>query len=575
MKKLFLIAFILVFQFNNAQIDPNSLLILNSGTTTEINATTPNSGALAYNTDNQKVYVFNGTTWALATGTNENWVTSGNNQYSAVSGNVGIGTSSPLYKLDIREVTTAAGVSIQEAVRISSTVPTSATNNYGIYSNATPTSTGNVSNNYSIFGDINMPAGATANNIYGVYGRSLIRGSVGNSYGMLGISDVISGGVVNQIRGAHFSAKSRTGATVNTAYGIYSSAQQSGVLSNANYGSYTIARPLSGSTVNSNFGSYHNASIPAGGSVILSNHASYSNADVFGTVLKNNYGSYNLARIRNGAVLTKSNFGVFANTNHINGTVTGSNFGLYSTAASDASSSVGTNYAGYFNADQRGNVVANNFGIYAIAKTRDGAHIGGNNYAGYFYAAASNTGGSYGTIDGNNFGLRVIMSSQGVGSSTYGIYQTGDTGTENYFQNTVGINTTGGSGVLNVNGVATKTGGGVWTVFSDQRSKENINSYTKGLRELLQLRPVSFNYKKSFGFGTETHVGFIAQEVEKIAPTMVTEADMHGLKDFKQVDTNEVTFMLINAIKELKAENESLKKRFEKIENTLINSQKK
>jgi hypothetical protein len=104
----------------------------------------------------------------------------------------------------------------------------------------------------------------------------------------------------------------------------------------------------------------------------------------------------------------------------------------------------------------------------------------------------------------------------------------------------------------------------------------------KGLTELLQLRPVSFNYKKEFDFGTETHVGFIAQEVEKVVPSMVTEADMHGIKDFKQIDANEVTFMLINAVKELKTENktlktqnEAMKKRLEAIEKALNTLQKK
>ncbi len=769
MKKLFLITSILIFQYSNAQIDPNSLLVLNAGTTAEINAITPDAGAMVYNTDDNKTYVFTGVSWTLASGANENWTISGNNQYSAVSGNVGIGvnnpteklevngtiqfgntgattgvvhmlgkysginhintygserssgatvigyavqpklgaagyvssaqnvafargllrttgdfqflaassalvnvgtdvtltprftiknggnvgigiinpgaklevagqvkitggnpgagkiltsnasglatwqapssgtdsdwtisgnnqysavsgnvgigTSSPAYRLDVREQSTTAGIGTQEAISVSSTVAANATSSYGIYANTTPTATGNVTNNYSVFGDVNMPAGATANNTYGIYGRSLIAGTVtANSYGVLGTADVLSSGsVTSTIRGGHFAARVRSGGSVAVAYGVLSSAQHEGNLSGANYGTYSIARPLPGSTVNSNFGTYNNASIPAGATVNTTNYASLNNADIFGTVTSNNFASYNIARLRNGVTLGASNYGVYAHTGHINGTVTGSNFGVYSYSPGDANSTVGTNYAGYFNADHTGNVDNNNFGLYVVSRTRNGGSIGGSNYAGYFYGAASNSGGGgYGTIAGNNFGLRVVMSSQGVGNGTYGIYQTGDAGTENYFQSTVGINTTSGAGVLNVNGVATKTGGGVWTVFSDFRSKENINSYTKGLKELLQLRPVSFNYKKSFGFGTETHVGFIAQEVEKIVPTMVTEADMHGLKDFKQVDTNEVTFMLINAIKELqtenktlKTENKSMKNRIEAIEEIVQKLQQK
>jgi hypothetical protein len=130
----------------------------------------------------------------------------------------------------------------------------------------------------------------------------------------------------------------------------------------------------------------------------------------------------------------------------------------------------------------------------------------------------------------------------------------------------VGIGMANPSAKLSVNGTVNKPGGGTWSVLSDERSKENIKNYSKGLNELVQLRPVSFNYKKSFDFGSETHVGFVAQEVEKIVPSMVSEKDMHGLKDFRQVDANEVTFMLINAVKELKIENELLKTRLKALE---------
>lgn len=101
MKKFVLITSILIFQLTNAQLDPNGVLILNSGTTAEINAISPQAGALVYNTDTHKTYVYDGTSWEIASGANENWTKSGNNQYSAVSGNVGIGTTTPSAKLDI------------------------------------------------------------------------------------------------------------------------------------------------------------------------------------------------------------------------------------------------------------------------------------------------------------------------------------------------------------------------------------------------------------------------------------------------------------------------------------------
>lgn len=122
----------------------------------------------------------------------------------------------------------------------------------------------------------------------------------------------------------------------------------------------------------------------------------------------------------------------------------------------------------------------------------------------------------------------------------------------------VGIGTTAPTARLSVNGTANKAGGGHWAVFSDARSKENVKNYIKGLDELLQLRPVSFNYKKEFDFGSKTYVGLIAQELEKVMPSMVREIEIKHLKDFREVDSNEITYMLINAVKELKEKIESL-----------------
>jgi hypothetical protein len=115
----------------------------------------------------------------------------------------------------------------------------------------------------------------------------------------------------------------------------------------------------------------------------------------------------------------------------------------------------------------------------------------------------------------------------------------------------VGIGTSSPTAKLSVNGSANKPGGGTWTVFSDARSKENVLNYSRGLDEILQLRPVSFTYKEEFGFGTDSYVGLIAQEVEKVVPSMVNDVETDSIKDFKELDPNELTYMLINAVKSL------------------------
>ncbi len=59
----------------------------------------------------------------------------------------------------------------------------------------------------------------------------------------------------------------------------------------------------------------------------------------------------------------------------------------------------------------------------------------------------------------------------------------------------VGIGTNLPTHLLSVNGTAGKTGGGMWSVFSDRRLKDMHGEYDKGLSEIIALRPVKFNYK--------------------------------------------------------------------------------
>lgn len=123
----------------------------------------------------------------------------------------------------------------------------------------------------------------------------------------------------------------------------------------------------------------------------------------------------------------------------------------------------------------------------------------------------------------------------------------------------VGIKTYAPTAVLSVNGGANKPGGGSWGVFSDRRSKENIASYKKGINELMKINPVSFQYKKSMGWGQQRYVGVIAQDIEKILPEMVREIEVGEIKDFKEVDPNEFTYLLINSVQEQQREIETHK----------------
>ena len=126
-----------------------------------------------------------------------------------------------------------------------------------------------------------------------------------------------------------------------------------------------------------------------------------------------------------------------------------------------------------------------------------------------------------------------------------------------------------GSSILNINssginvtGIVTSTrlstgnvvSSGIVTAqdfdaLSDINYKENINTVNNALNKVEQLRGVKFNWKES---GSPSY-GVIAQELQEVLPELV-----HG-NDPKTVNYNGIIGVLIEAIKELKAEIEELK----------------
>jgi len=129
---------------------------------------------------------------------------------------------------------------------------------------------------------------------------------------------------------------------------------------------------------------------------------------------------------------------------------------------------------------------------------------------------------------------------------------------------------TGGTGNLfDVNGTAGKPGGGSWSGLSDSRLKDQIRPYTDGLQSLLNIRPVAYHYAPFSGYdSTPEYVGIIAQELQSVAPYMVTVSDKvypDGSTDYLQVDNSAMTYMLINAVKELHAEIENLKSEIQEL----------
>ena len=71
---------------------------------------TPATGLMIYQTDNTHgFYYYSGSSWVPVNAADNDWTVSGNDMYSTVSGNVGIGTSTPTANIDVRGAGTDAG----------------------------------------------------------------------------------------------------------------------------------------------------------------------------------------------------------------------------------------------------------------------------------------------------------------------------------------------------------------------------------------------------------------------------------------------------------------------------------
>ena len=91
---------------------------------------------------------------------------------------------------------------------------------------------------------------------------------------------------------------------------------------------------------------------------------------------------------------------------------------------------------------------------------------------------------------------------------------------------------------------------------SDKRLKENIKPIESALDKVSKLQGVTFNWKKSDSIlNIKEDVGFIAQDVQKVIPELVRE-DKDGMLSIRHQG---ITPILLEAIKELKAEIEELK----------------
>lgn len=222
---------------------------------------------------------------------------------------------------------------------------------------------------------------------------------------------------------------------------------------------------------------------------------------------------------------------LFANTTGNLNTVTGD-------AALSHNSSGNQNTAAGFQAlseNTTGSLNTAN-GSKALGDNATGAENTGTGYS----ALISNTTGSFNTAEGSN-ALSLNTTGNGniaVGNQAGSNLTTGDNnidvGNEGVADesNTIRIGTQGtqtATFIAGINGatasggtaVFVDTNGQLGTLTSSARFKDNIKPMDKASESILALKPVTFRYKKEIDPAGTSQFGLVAEEVEKVNPSLV------------------------------------------------------
>ena len=179
---------------------------------------------------------------------------------------------------------------------------------------------------------------------------------------------------------------------------------------------------------------------------------------------------------------------------------------------------------------------ADNFGMLAIGVNNiygvGDTSIDPDNYGGYYYADGQYTG--------TNPGVAFVIGNGDVNGS-----------------NGLAGNNPSNAFVVNYDGSATLSG--ELTIDSDMRLKSNITSLSGALAKLLAIDGKSYTMKSN---DKEAKIGLLAQDVEKVLPELVKEAD--DKQGTLSVNYQGLIPVLINAIKEQQEQLKEIKENVRK-----------
>jgi hypothetical protein len=183
-------------------------------------------------------------------------------------------------------------------------------------------------------------------------------------------------------------------------------------------------------------------------------------------------------------------------------------------------------------------------------------------YAGAVTTSTDNVAGIGGALSGFS-AATVIVFHTAANTNT-------DTGSERMritSNGRVGINTTTPDQLLSVNGDASKVGGGSWLTFSDERLKKINGSFDSGLKAVMRLQPLRYEYKPDNAMGVTTvgeRIGVGAQALQQVIPEAVTK----NAQGYLMVNNDPIIWTMLNAIKEQQKEIVELKRQIRQLRAT-------
>ena len=140
----------------------------------------------------------------------------------------------------------------------------------------------------------------------------------------------------------------------------------------------------------------------------------------------------------------------------------------------------------------------------------------------------------------------------------------------------LGIGTTSPARQLHLStNSAGKPGNSEWDIVSDANYKTDIEPFEDGLSVIMQINPISYRYNGELGLPSdEEFIGVTAQQMQPIAPYTVgtmelTDTEDGSVHQLLSYNGAALKYVIINALKELAAGNDSLRERTQLLENEL------